>query len=161
MVIFSLINFTAYLLLMILMFGIPTSLSDTFYLLQAHKKWASVAFVLLMYSIAITLVAPIIDATPDGLQIFAFIPIVGIGFVGAAPLFKGQDSLVHKVAALAAAIGSIFWVLLTHIDYWPYLVFSAILFGTIMLLSKTIKCYIFWAEMVVFYSMYAILISLA
>ena len=161
MITFSLINFTAYVLLMILMFGVPTSLSNTFYLLQDKRKWMASAFVLLMYSIAITLVSPIIDHTPDGLQIFAFLPIVGIGFVGAAPLFKGEDSLVHKIAALTAAGGSIFWVLLTHIDYWPYPVFSAIIFGTIMLLSKTVKCYIFWAEMVVFYSMYAILISLA
>lgn len=160
MITISLIIFTVYVLLIGLMFGIPTSLSDTYYLLQGKLKGAGMAFILLMYFVAFTLVMPILDNTTEGLQIFAFLPIVGIGFVGAAPLFKGKDSLAHRVAALTAAGGSVFWVLLTHTYYWPYLVFAAITFSLIMLFSKTIKCYIFWAEMAIFYSMYAILISL-
>ena len=160
MIAISLIIFTAYVLLIILMFGIPTSLSNTFYLLEGKIRGAGMAFILMMYFVAFTLVMPIINSTPDALQIFAFLPIAGIAFVGAAPLFKDRDSMMHRIAAFTAAGGSIFWVLLTHAYCWPYLLMAAIIFGSIMLLSKTVKCYIFWAEMVVFYSMYTILISL-
>jgi len=156
--------FVAYNAVAITFFGIPESLSNTYYLYREkyNKGWL---FCLMMYAV-VALMMPAWISLSEGsnFQFLAFLAPASIMFVGTAPRFKDSqlESRVHTVSAIIAAVCSLLWVALVT----PYWYIILIWFGFIALASiftssyKT--CLVYWLEMVAFGSTFttAIIYSL-
>lgn len=137
------------------LFGVPKSLSMTFYLFQEKKKWTRIFFPIMMISMAFLLLPAWLEISAlSSLQFLAFLAAAGIMFVGAAPAFKSSDleNTVHMTSAIVAAIFAILWVVLVSKLWWVILVWLAII-GLIMLVTKTVKSsYTYWLETIAFMS---------
>jgi hypothetical protein len=119
----SLISFLllgGFLLLSAMRFEVPDMVSDTYYQLQGttgsevlggkvnhNFGWV---FSVVMVLVALLMMVAILDLD-KGLQCLAFIGCGGLAFVGCAPNYLGDESKVHKIAALVAAAGCVGWCL--------------------------------------------------
>lgn len=109
--------FMAYNIVAIKIFGMPTSLSDTFYLYQSKKKGLGYIFSAIMWFMAFSLVPAwltISDAMPGwehNLTFLAFLAASMILFVGSAPAFRGieLENKVHMISAKLCAVFAIAW----------------------------------------------------
>ncbi len=94
--------------------------SDTYYQLQGItgsevlggkvKRNFGWVFSVVMCLVALLMMVAILDLD-KGLQCLAFIGCGGLAFVGCAPNYLGDESKVHKIAALVAAAGCVGWCL--------------------------------------------------
>lgn len=94
--------------------------SDTYYQLQGTtgsevlggkiKRNFGWVFSVVMVLVAFLMMVAILDLD-KGLQCLAFIGCGGLAFVGCAPNYLGDESKVHKIAALVAAAGCVGWCL--------------------------------------------------
>lgn len=109
--------FIAYNAIMIWKFGMPSSLSDTFYLLQNKKKGLGYLFTAMMTSMAFTLmpgwlsISDAIGGWESNLTFLAFFACAGILFVGCAPAFRniGIENKVHMISAKLCAVFAMLW----------------------------------------------------
>lgn len=152
--------FTTYLGAMIWLFGIPTSLSNTFYLLKGKKEGLGGLFTLMMFSVAFTMFPVLIEITPSNIQFISFFIPLGLGFVGAAPHFKADDSLIHFSAAGWSTIFSLLWMLLVVPSFLGSIIFLSILGALLTLITSTRKCWLFWVEMVLMFSMFGAILDI-
>lgn len=119
----SLISFLllgGFLLLSAMRFGVSDMVSDTYYQLQGEtgsevlggkvKRNFGWVFSVVMCLVAGLMMVAILDLD-KGLQCLAFIGCGGLAFVGCAPNYLGDESKVHKIAALVAAAGCVGWCL--------------------------------------------------
>lgn len=112
LLILSLLSLTAiasYTGVMILREGIPYSVSATAYSLK-NISW----FMLTMALTGFLLAPVILDITPNNIQFVAFLAIVGLLAVGAAPRFKNKsdktERVLHQVGAVMVLVFSQTWV---------------------------------------------------
>lgn len=105
---------------MVRKFGIPNSISETYYLLQEENK-SGILFTLSLWGIAIPLMPVFIEASNlEYTQCLAWIPCSALCFVATAPEFKkGLDRTIHICATVICALCSQAWVAIYH----PYLLF--------------------------------------
>lgn len=121
--ILSLISFLllgGFLLLSVMRFGVPDMVSDTYYQLQGTtgsevlggkvKRNFGWVFSVVMVLVAGMMMVAILDLG-KGIQCLAFIGCGGLAFVGCAPNYLGDESKIHKIAALVAAAGCVGWCL--------------------------------------------------
>ena len=114
LIIISLVIFLAYLLITYAWFGIPYSISDTYYKLESRKKGTDWLFSAMCVSVGGLLLPALLDITPASYQFAAFLACAGLIFVGAAPQFKmSLTGSVHYGAAAVCVIFSQLWVGLT------------------------------------------------
>lgn len=114
LIIISLIIFLVYMTGMYLYFGIPHSISDTYYKLENRKKGAGWLFSAMCVSVGGLLLPALLDMTPDSYQFTAFLACAGLIFVGAVPQFKlPLTNTVHYGSAAVCCIFSQIWVGLT------------------------------------------------
>lgn len=119
----SLISFLLlgeFLLLAAMRFGVPDMVSDTYYQLQGTtgsevlggkvKRNFGWVFSVVMVLVAFMMMVAILGLD-KGVQCLAFIGCAGLAFVGCAPNYLGDESKVHKIAALVAAAGCVGWCL--------------------------------------------------
>ena len=119
LVLISLLLFTAYNAVSLKQFGIPKSLSETFYLWNSKKSGLGYIFTGMMFSMAFTLVpawlelGEVISSWSSYLNPLVFFACAAIGFVGAAPAFRSctLESKVHTIAAMTAAVCAVTWCL--------------------------------------------------
>ena len=140
-------------------FGIPQSLSYTFYSYQGIKKGFGCVFPFMMFSIAGLLMPgwlTISDSMPGWEHNFTFLAFFAAGaiaFVGAAPAFRnvGIERKVHMIAAKSAAVFAIAWC---AVVCWRIMYIIPLSIGIIWLtawLTKTHKtCSDYWWEMAAF-----------
>ena len=144
------------------LFGVPKSLSMTFYLLQDKKNWTRIFFPIMMVGMAFLLLPAWLEISVGSLfQFLAFLTVTGIIFVGAVPTFKSSDleNTVHMTSAIVAAIFAILWVILVSKLWWTIVLWIATL-GLTMWLTKTIKSsYIYWLETIAFMSTFTSIIA--
>lgn len=135
---------------------VPSSLSETYYIIDVPYN-----FTLTLFAMVFSVVAPLIEMTPDPFRVVAFLVPVGIGFVGAAPCFKeSYEGKVHTIGALVAAVSAMAWVILIARLWWVILV-ALFLMTILAIATGTIhRCYTFWLEMVAFSSLYSSLLIL-
>lgn len=150
-VILSVLYITTYTVVVCInQIGIPESISATFYKLR-YKTW----FTITMFLTAGLLMPAILEITPEGYQLVAFLACIGMMLVGAAPNFReGLDKKVHKAGAVMCIAFSQVWVALTcpwALALWiAYLIYTAIMmkkkwkgnFISAFLLTKPM----FWVE---------------
>ena len=145
--------FLIYNVIAINLFGIPNSLSVTYYHLNDKKPWLRWFFPAMMWFVAFCMMPAWIEiSSGSNFQFMSFLAAAGIMFVGAAPAFRSNklEDTVHKVSAISAAIFSILWIILvTH--YWWVLIIWFVILVIAAILTKTWKrAYVYWLEMVAF-----------
>jgi hypothetical protein len=133
-------------------FGVPESLSNTYYLYQAkcNKGWL---FCAMMYIVvAFMMPAWITMSEGSDFQFLSFLAPASIAFVGTAPKFKDSDleNKVHTYSAYLAAACSLLWVGLVTPYWWTILAWAGLV-AIIAWLTKTWKsAIIYWLETVAF-----------
>ena len=144
-----------YNIVALFLFGVPESLSKTFYLYKDKWNWTRFLFPIMMVTVGILLLPAWIElSNGSNFQFLAFLAVCSILFVGTAPAFKSTSlqNNVHSVSAMLAAITSLLWILLVP-KLWYVILICAVLLTAIAIISKTItKCYIYWLESIAFTS---------
>jgi hypothetical protein len=153
----SVAGFSAYLISIIAMFGLPASVSDSFYLLNAKKRNLGCMFTLWCYLTGITAIALMLSQS-DGrwFQMFGFFAGGALCFVGTAPLFRDRERRIHSVSAFTCAIAALLWIALSGYWWIP----AALFLPSVFALFKWEKQRVFWAEIWVFVSTYLTLFFL-
>ena len=117
MSLFSFVLLGGFLLLSALRFGVPDMVSDTYYQLQGCKgsgkknlNYGAVFTAVMILSGGLMMVC-VLD-TGLGCQPLAFLGCAAMVTVGMTPNYLGsEDRVVHKVAAVNAAMGCVGWCL--------------------------------------------------
>lgn len=159
LVLISFLLLLAYNIGILSKFGIPPSLSQSYYLLNEVKKNLGFLFTGMMLTMAFTLLpawlelGEIISPWSSYLNPLAFFTCAAICFVGAAPAFRANklEGTVHEVAAKVAAACAVVWCLAVcwQIMYVPLGV--AGLIAAVGAITKTWKsASVYWLEMMAF-----------
>ena len=149
-------------------FGIPSSLSETFYLYQGLQKGLGYVFTGMMMCMVFLLmpawlsISEAIGGWEQYLTFLAFFAAGSIAFVGAAPAFRGceLESKVHCVSAKLAAAFSLSWcaVVCWRIAY--IIPIALLVVWAVALITKTAKrCSTYWLEMCAFVATFATVIT--
>lgn len=143
--------YVAYNAVSLAIFGVPESLSNTYYLYKEkwNKGWL---FCLMMYLVvAFMMPAWLTMSEGSNFQFLAFIAPASIMFVGTAPRFKDSDleNKVHSISAIVAALCSLLWVGLVTPYWWVILIWIGLISG-LLATTKTYRCLVFWLEQVAF-----------
>lgn len=144
------------------LFGIPESLSNTFYLYKEKHPILCVLFPIFMVSMVVLLLPAWLELTAtSALQFLVFLACAGILFTGFAPSFKGceLESKVHKISATLAAVFALLWVIFVS-HMWALIIVWLILIVVVAFSTKTIKSsYVFWLETIAFLSTFTSVIG--
>lgn len=115
LVIIALVVFLIYLVGIVFVFGIPASISDTYYLLEEKRKGLGWLFTAMCWVVGGLLMPTLIDMTPGAYQFTAFFACAGLIFVGTAPQFKlSLAGSVHYGSAGVCVVFSQLWTALTR-----------------------------------------------
>ena len=147
----ALVIFLIYNIVSIILFDVPTSLSDTYYLYRSlgfqkfGKKGRVLGYIftLMMFSMAFLLMPAWLEITDSmggwqsNLTVLSFLAAGAREFVGAAPAFRniGIENKVHMIAAKLCAVFAIAWCAIVCFWYGIVIVVASIglvwLFGLI------------------------------
>lgn len=155
--------FVAYNAVAIAFFGIPESLSNTYYLYK-EKSGKSWLFCLMMYLVvALMMPAWITMSEGSNFQFLAFLAPAAIAFVGTAPAFLASDleNKVHSISALIAAACSLLWVILVTPYWWVMPIWLGFIALASILTSSYKTCLVYWLEQVAFGSTFTAAIMYA
>lgn len=154
--------FLLYNTISVRLFGIPSSLSETFYLYKSKKDWMRILFPWMMVSMAALLMPAwltISEGSPW--QFTSFLAAASIIFVGSAPSFKDENltSRAHVVSAIIAAAMSIVWIcLVSHL--WYMVIIWLIIAVALGYSSRTLKRSItYWLEVVAFMATFSAILT--
>ena len=155
--------YVAYNAIAIAIFGVPESLSNTYYLWK-EKNGKGWLFCLMMYLVVALMMPAWISLSEGGnFQFLAFLAPASIAFVGTAPAFLSSDleGKVHTISAILAAVCSLAWVCIVTPYWWSIICFTGIV-ALAVTLTKTLKSYTYWLETIAFASTFysAIIYSL-
>ena len=144
--------YVAYNTISLALFGVPESLSNTYYLWK-ERNGRGYVFCLMMY-IVVALMMPAWISLSEGsnFQFLAFLAPASIAFVGAAPRFKDTEleNKVHSISAVIAAACSLAWVALVT-PYWWMILICLGLFALESILTSSYKtALVYWLEQVAF-----------
>lgn len=144
--------YLAYNAISLAIFGVPESLSNTYYLYKekCNKGWL---FCLMMYAVvALMMPAWITLSVGSNFQFLAFLAPASIAFVGTAPRFKDGDleNKVHTVSAIIAAACSLLWVALVTPYWWVMLIWLGLIALAAILTSSYKTAYVYWLEQIAF-----------
>lgn len=145
----SAIVITLYLLGYIRNFGVPASISDTYY--KTERKW------LFPVALAVTIgtaLIPMLNCTPTKYQFLSFLTLAGIMFVASAPAFREEfEGKIHFGAAILSGICATAWLIC--ISGIPWIAIA----GAIVALCQW-KRKAFWIEVGLSVNMYIVLLYL-
>lgn len=111
LIIISLVIFLVYNIMTYAWFGIPYSISDTYYKLEKRKKGAGMLFSTMCVLVGSLLMPALLDMTPESYQFTVFLACAGLIFVGTSPQFKlPLTNTVHYGSAAVCVIFSQIWV---------------------------------------------------
>ena len=149
----SLIILFGYLCYVVAKFGIPKSISDTYYLL-GKQGWL---FQLALAATAFCVVPSLIDASSENTKFLAFLACAGLAFVAAAPLFKMElEGKVHFTSAYICCGSLVLWQVFNTSWIIPLVCFALVVYP--MLKDKK---YMWWLEIATIVSAYVSLIFFA
>ena len=143
----SIYVFVLYLTGIIVYKGIPNSISESYYVIGEDKLESSL-FTWFCWIVAMFLLPYWMEH--DG-GIMSLIACAGLGFVGAAPLFKSHQKTIHFASATACFLSAYAWLLINS---------TTIFFISLAVLG--ILCFVkkrtFWWEITAFVTIYTSLI---
>ncbi len=144
------------------LFGVPRSLSNTFYLFNKRKPWQRFLFPVMMIGMAFLLLPAWLEISSASPFMFtACLAAGGIMFTGAAPNFNSGDleNKVHTTSAIFAAVFALLWVVLVAGLWWFIVVWFVLVF-LVALLTKSLKSgLIYWLETIAFMTTFTSIIS--
>ena len=143
--------YVVYNAIAIAIFGVPESLSNTYYLWK-EKNGKGWLFCLMMYLVvALMMPAWITISEGSNFQFLAFLAPASLMFVGTAPRFKdfSLENKVHTYSAYLAAACSLLWVGLVTPYWWVILIWLGLISG-VLAITKTYSCLIYWLETIAF-----------
>ena len=150
--------FIIYNCISISLFGIPRTLSETFYLYNGIKPRLGYIFTLMIFFVSISVLPSGIEYTQEPFKFVFFICTSLLAFVGAAPAFKGIDKNYHEFFAITSAIFGLSWIIfLTH--YWYILFIYIVVSGAFMYFTNSFKSYIYWLELSILLTVCTILLG--
>lgn len=164
----SLLIFLAYNIVALKQFGVPKSLSETFYLWNGVKKNLGYIFTGMMGAMALTLlpawleVGNLVSNWSQYLNCLPFFTCGSIVFVGVAPAFRSSkmEGTVHETAAKIAAAAALIWCFVVCYPIWYVPLTMIGLVGIAGLITKTWKsAYVYWLEMMAFGATFATVIT--
>lgn len=147
-VLLSLVLFLIYIACVVKKYGVPPSLSRSYFSLQ-HKYW----FTVTMFVCFALMLVPCVESMPDMWKFVAFITAASGFFIGAAPnLNEELENKVHMTGAIVLAIASqlmvwflcpwflICWICIVEIlirdgknvKFWVEMVGGAILYAALL-----------------------------
>jgi hypothetical protein len=137
-------SFFGYTLLIASIYGIQTSVSESYYKLPRNLQWL---FTIATWAYAIPAIIIGLELTDNGL---VFLSGAAICFVGASPAFKslGLEADVHLVGAVVGVLAMQLFLLVTGL-WWITVAF--IIISIITALTKT-KNLTWWVEVWAFIS---------
>jgi hypothetical protein len=160
-----LVAFTLYLcynFVILSLFGIPRSLSQTFYDFEARKPWMRIFFPIMMIGVGVLLLPSWLEISDGSNFMFtSFLAAAGIIFSGSAPAFKRSDleDKVHTGSAFFAATFAIIWIILVAKLWWFIIVWTAII-SIVAFITKTWKTgLVYWLETITFMSTFTSIIA--
>lgn len=151
-IIIATIIYVAYNAISLANFGVPHSLSITYYLWKKDSNKGYV-FSLMMYAVVMCMMpAWITMSEGSDYQFLAFLAPAAITFVGTAPRFLDTDleNKVHSIAALIAAVCSLAWVVLVTPYWWLILVWLGFVAIASVLTSTYKTSIVYWLETIAF-----------
>lgn len=147
--------FLIYNAVALLLFGVPKSLSMTYYLFKDRVETLRFLFPAMMTMLTVFLMPCWLEISEGSpFQFTAFLSAAGVLFVGAAPAFKSSslENAVHQWSAYICAAAAIAWICLVTPYWWIILIVLGII-ALLAIVTKTVKSsYIYWLEMVAFIS---------
>lgn len=165
----AILIFTIYNIAALSKFGVPSSLSATFYLWNGIKPNLGYIFTGMMFALAFTLmpawleITEVISSWSHNLTVLPFFGAASIAFVGSAPAFRGckLENKVHMVAAACAAIFSLLWcAVVCYAIAWITVPASLLIVWAIALITKTHKTgATYWWEIVAFVATFSTIIA--
>lgn len=153
----ALIIFLIYVITCLCLFGVTTSLSDTYYKFEDKKKGLGK---ILFYSVLAIVALLTIISVIDKVGIFALLMAVGILLVAVFPEFNDNtqmDLILHPIGAGIAAITSIV-VLFMLLPVKCAFILLGLVTSVVLLFAlstNTLKsCYVYHIEMIAFYTLF-------
>lgn len=159
LVLISVLIFAAYNAVSLHKFGVPSSLSNTFYLWNDVKNNLGYVFTGMMFLMAVTLMpawlnlSEVVSSWSIYLRPLAFLTCGAIAFVGAAPAFRRMpmEATVHNISAKTAAVCALVWCFVTC---WQIAYVPAIAAGLVAVAGWVTKTWksasVYWLEMMAF-----------
>lgn len=163
----SLTIFVVYNAILIKMYGVPISLSHTFYYLQEHGHWGG-WFTVMMWFMSGTLIAPwievgnVITTWSQYLNILPFLTCACLLFVATAANARdgGVITGVHMWCAKLSAVFALLWIFIVCYKICYIVPAWVLLIGGIAHWTKTAKkARDYWLEMVAFGSVFTVVIT--
>ncbi len=144
--------YLAYNAICLALFGIPHSLSMTYYLWKEEtgRGWY---FSLMMYVVVASMMpAWITMSEGSDFQFLAFLAPAAIAFVGTAPRFKDTDleNHVHMTSAYLAAAFALAWVALVTPYWWVIPIWLCSMACLAVLTSSCKTALVYWLETIAF-----------
>ena len=152
-----------FLFLSAMKFGVPTMVSDVYYQLQDYtgsevidnklKRNYGWVFTAIMVASSILMLIPMLDCGM-GIQCLAFLGCAGLMFVGFVPRYlDNAEHIIHKTAAITAAIGCIGWC--ASVNLIPTILLAIALLIIYFPPAKKPKAVgYYWAEIAAFLDVY-------
>ena len=162
LVLLSLSILATYIILVCRKYGVPDSISDSYY----YIGWKPI-FTLVMWFVGGFLLPKTMTITPET-QIIPFLAVCGIMLVGAAPRVRDYERTIHIIGASIGCIFSQLWIL---IYAYPLTLLTWII-PVVMFLSKLSPGkeglverldsinFTFWSEIICFVNIYTNLLIL-
>jgi hypothetical protein len=154
--------YVIYLAISLMLFGVPKSLSATYYLFKDRVDNLKYLFPAMIVMMVMFMTPCWLELSKySAFQFTAFLSMGGLLFVGATPTFRDSemDSKIHDVAAYLCAILAVLWIVLVT-QYWYILLIVCIVVGALAYVTKTWKTsHIFWLENAVLFSTFISMIA--
>lgn len=133
--------------------GIPTSLSETYYLLEEKGLWNG-SFTISLFSGSLLALVPLIEVSGN-VQFLAFIMCASTMFIALAPQFVSpSENRIYYIATGIAAFSAVIWSIFVFPYSWIATVVA--LGATIFLSVKKPQSWMFWGEISVFAMVYIV-----
>lgn len=154
--------FIIYNAVVLLLFGVPKTMSMTYYLFKERSNVLKCLFPAMMTLLGMFLMPCWIEiSTGSDFQFLSFLSAASLLFVAFAPAFKDSDieNIVHHVSAICYAVFAMLWIVLVT-PYWYIILIVLSVFAMLAIVTKTIKSgYIYWLEIVAFISTFISIIA--
>lgn len=159
--------FIAYNVVMFCLFGMPASLSNTYYYLNNRWPGAGWAFTIMMWVVSFMLIWPWISVSncvsewSHYLSFLPFLTCAMLVFVAAAPNFRTDKGIenVHMWCAKLSAVFAILWICIVCWKIMYIIPIWALVLGGIAHATKTAKSGRDWyVEMIAFGSTFTAII---
>ena len=173
----SSIIFVAYITTMCAIFGVPESISETYYLLenipvslrknagktnqeyyrllQEVKGGKGLLFMFFLCAVGFTLFPYWVSICPENTQLLTFLAAGGIVMTGAAHDFKKYGRAVHFGGAITSALATTLWLCLN--GFWNIPLCCLAIAGAVTIIRYP-KQWLFWFEAAAFVALFTSLI---